>query len=333
MIKSMPPLVAIQVLLGTFNGERFLREQIESILTQTYPNVSILARDDGSSDSTPAILAEYSELFPSRVSVVPCDIASGSPKANFGRLVEASSATYLAFADQDDVWLPDKLQLSMAAMQRMELQYSPDLPLLVFTDLTVVDEALNWLQPSFWTHQNIRPSNTHRLARLLTQNVATGCTMLFNRPLARLVSPMPREVFMHDWWIALLAATVGHTSAIPAQTVLYRQHDRNVVGAVSHARVTGIPRWRSHEKRREQWEMIAQQAEALLTVHHSILPTQHRATLEALVRCERHPSRWVRASSFVRHGFHLGRVRPTLAILWYLWDMEHAKDATLQTET
>jgi len=324
---SSPQPTHVQVLLATYNGERFLREQIDSILDQTYRDVSILARDDGSSDSTPAILSDYSSRFPGQFSVLPTDAASGSPRANFARLISASGAPYLAFADQDDVWLTDKLEWSMAAMRRMEQQYSLEVPLLVFSDLTVVDQALNQLQPSFWAQQNIKPDNVRYFPRLLTQNVATGCTMLFNQSLARLASPMPPGVFMHDWWVALLAAGFGHACAIPAQTVLYRQHDRNVIGAVGHARVTGIPRWRYHEKRREQWEMIAHQAEALLALYGDILPGQHRSTLEAVVRCERHPSRWVRARNYVQHGFRFDRLRASLAILWYLWDMEHAKSS------
>src|SRR5271170_623792 len=105
----MDSLPAVEVLLATCNGERFLREQIDSILAQDYENIRILARDDGSTDSTVAILAEYGERFPGRFRVMPVQTPAGSAKGNFLLLMKESTAGHICFADQDDVWLRDKV--------------------------------------------------------------------------------------------------------------------------------------------------------------------------------------------------------------------------------
>src|SRR5271156_5979852 len=101
----MNSLPEVEVLLATYNGARFLREQLDSILAQDYGNFRVLARDDGSSDETVEILVQYAEDFPDRVRVMPAGIATGNPQSNFLLLMRASTAEYVCFADQDDVWL------------------------------------------------------------------------------------------------------------------------------------------------------------------------------------------------------------------------------------
>jgi len=121
---TVPP--TIEVLLATYNGARFLREQIESILSQDYQALCILAADDGSQDDTPAILAEYAERFPKRLRVLGGAAPTGSAKANFLRLMHHASEAYVCFSDQDDVWLPSKVRLSLETMQALEQRHSFD---------------------------------------------------------------------------------------------------------------------------------------------------------------------------------------------------------------
>ncbi len=316
---------AVQVLLATYNGERFLREQIDSILRQTYPHVGILARDDGSTDGTLGILTEYAHQLPERFRVVQGP-PTGNAKWNFLHLLEASTADYLAFADQDDVWTTGKIELEMEAMNRLQHAHGSASPLLVFSDLSVVDEKLNTLNPSFWSDQGIRPENLRRLERLLMQNVVTGCTILLNRPLAQLMLPMPAQAHMHDWWVALIASVFGHAESLTTPTVLYRQHDRNVFGASRPANQRFVPKWRLHNGRRKSWELSVGMAVALLQAHGGSLSADQRKTFEALLRCETHPNRLVRAMTWLRHGFFIaGRLRPNAGLLWYLWDADAAR--------
>lgn len=316
---------SIEVLLATYNGARFLQQQIDSVLAQSYPDVCITARDDNSTDRTSDLLDQAIAANPDRIRRLPMDGATGSAKSNFLRLMTASSAPYVALCDQDDVWLPQKLEQSMDAMLALERQHGPLIPLLVFTDLTIVDRDLQVVHPSFWEHQHIQAERISSLPNLLAQNVVTGCTALLNRALVERCLQMPSSVFMHDGWIALNACIFGKATALHTPTVLYRQHDSNVVGAVQHARPKLIPNWRQHGQRRNYWERAERQAEALLEVHSTDLPPAQRATLEAYVRCEHSPSRWARVATWLRGGFFQKGLRPNLATLWYLWDMKAAK--------
>ncbi len=315
----------IQVLLATYNGESFLQEQIDSILSQTYPDVTILARDDASRDSTRVILERNAATHPQRFMLMPPDTGTGNAKWNFMRLMQASTAPYVALADQDDVWLPDKLTASMHALRELEQQHGTATPLLIFSDLTVTDRDLKTVHPSFWAHQHIDADHINSLSHILAQNVVTGCTALMNRALLERSLRMPDAAFMHDWWIALTVAAFGRARALHGSTVLYRQHGKNVVGAAVHQKPNLIPRFRYHEKRRAQWEMSARQAMAFLALHHGELPGDKQRVLEAYTRCETSLSRFVRVATYVRFRFFQKGLRANLAVLWYLWDMKAAK--------
>lgn len=219
----------VDILLATYNGSKYIQEQIESILSQTYPSIHLWIRDDGSKDTTVEILTYFAKKYPSRITFLPTEQNLGI-KGNFSRLMECSKASYMMFSDQDDHWLPNKVELSLKLIKQMEVQYGWDTPLLVHTDLTVVRSDLTEINSSFWKYTHLNPSYV-QLNRLLTQNVLTGCTMLFNRKLLELALPIPSESFMHDWWIALVASAFGQIKHLPLSTILYRQHTSNGLGA------------------------------------------------------------------------------------------------------
>lgn len=316
----------VQVLLATYNGGRFLREQIDSVLAQTLPGVSILARDDGSQDDTVAILREYAQRFPQRFHILP----SGSPvaggaKANFLALLQASTAPYVALADQDDVWLPEKLELEMASMLALEQRYGAESPLLVFCNLRVVDNQLAPLAPSFWALRSLEPRNIVRLERLLMENVVTGCTALLNAPLVRLAQSMPDGVHMHDWWVALLACVFGHAAILRRPLVLYRQHADNVIGAVRPAAVERFNWRRQREKTRERWALCVLQARELLRMYEPVLSPKAKARLQALLGCDSSRNRIRRLAILVRHRFFIHKLSANLATARYLWDKESTR--------
>ena len=223
----------VEILLATYNGEAFLEAQIDSFFQQTYENWRVLARDDGSSDRTVEILRGYAERHPGRFVVIDDTDGNLGYVANFARLIEQSTARYLALCDQDDVWLADKLTLCIARLLEMEDRHGADLPLLAHSDLEVVDRDLEPVSPSFWQSRGIDAKGGASLNRLLSQNVATGCTAIFNRPLADLCNTMPGQAVAHDWWIALVAGAFGKIGFVAAPTVLYRQHGGNTIGARS----------------------------------------------------------------------------------------------------
>ncbi len=228
----------VDILLATYNGADYLVQQIESLFRQDYPHWRVLARDDGSKDETAGILRDYTQRYPERFVLMPADGANLGFVGNFARLMEHSTADYLAFCDQDDVWLPEKLRLSLAEMQALERTHGVDKPLLAHTDLRVVDGKLSEIAPSFWGYQELDPGAGNRLNRLLIKNVVTGCAAMINRPLKDLSLPIPAEAKAHDWWIALVAAAMGAVGHVAVPTVLYRQHRGNTIGAVPLGELT-----------------------------------------------------------------------------------------------
>lgn len=307
----------VEVLLATYNGERFLREQIDSILIQDYVNLRVLARDDGSSDATVSILNEYAERLPNRFRIMPSTPGTGSPKDNFLMLMRASSAQYICFSDQDDIWLPDKVSRTKRAMDELESRWGADAPLLVFTDAHVVDDQLRTLHESFWAREKIEPDRIHHLALLLGRSVVTGCTMLLNRRLLELSFAMPSEASMHDRWIGLLACTIGKACAVRAQTLLYRQHDRNVAGiGKSTASLRELfRRLVKRESRQIQWAISQRQARAFLRAYSAELSPKHRGLLEAYLQCGERESRIFRITTFIRYGFYRWNSIRDLAVM------------------
>jgi hypothetical protein len=313
----------VEVLLATYNGERYLREQIDSILGQSYSNFRILARDDGSEDGTPAILSEYESRFPDRFRVVRSGHGTGNAKDNFLLLMRASTGEYVCFSDQDDVWLPHKVSLTKQSMEQLESTWGTDLPLLVFTDLRVVDDKLETLHKSFWKHEKLDPKRIHRFGSLLGQNVVTGCTAMINRRLLKLACDMPCEACMHDQWVALLASSMGKAMPLNVQTVLYRQHENNLVGSREPTRSLHslIRRVRNGEARRSEWRISQRQAESFLGTHHTELPATHREQLVAYLRCGTTKSRLLRTYLLIRHGFLRACLLEKLATLTDQWTM------------
>lgn len=194
----------IDILLATYHPSPcHLEEQERSIRAQTYGDWRLISSEDAAG-------------------VGAC--------ANFAKLLEQSAGDYVAFSDQDDVWLPDKLERSMASMRELEARYGKDVPLLVFTDAKVVDRELNVIDDSLF-HRTCLDPERRSPRQLILQNVANGNTMLFNAALRRKALPIPPDAFMHDHWVALVASVFGHAACVHVPTLLYRQHGANVIGA------------------------------------------------------------------------------------------------------
>ncbi len=219
----------IDILLATYNSFPYLEEMIGSIHQQDFTDWHLLVRDGGSDDSTLDILEKYSSQYPERIILLPSSGRS-DVRENFSRLLLSSAAPYMMFCDHDDVWLANKISKTMTAMKRAEKQYGSDSPLLVFTDMHVVNESLKNVSDSCFDYQNIDPKQVG-FNRLLLQNVPSGCTMMLNRALADICTPIPPEAVMHDHWVSLTAAAFGKIVYLDERTLLYRQHESNIYGA------------------------------------------------------------------------------------------------------
>jgi len=222
----------IHILLGAYNGEKYIREQIRSIQNQDYSRWRLFIRDDVSSDATPAIVHEMAQED-QRIRIIHDQLGNKGAAGNFAILLECArqdGAAYICLADQDDVWKTWKLGRQMDLMLQAE-SGRQQLPILVHSDLAVVDDRLRPIHASFMAFQRIHHEESCPLRVLLAQNYVTGCTVMINRALLDLALPVPASVLMHDWWLALCAGVGGKLVFLPDQAVLYRQHGMNEIGA------------------------------------------------------------------------------------------------------
>ncbi len=225
---------SIGILMATYNGEKFIAEQLDSILNQTYQNWLLLIHDDGSNDNTVNIIKHYQKLYPEKIIFIDDKVKCGGAKENFAHLIriakEEFNFNYVMFSDQDDVWLPEKIEITLDKMLELEKKYGKNKPILVHTDLKVVDRNLKMIAESFWEYQKIDPLN-NSLNCLLLENTVTGCTMMVNRVLLNKIK-FDKNAIIHDWWIALICRlNDGIIFPIKQQTILYRQHGKNDTGA------------------------------------------------------------------------------------------------------
>jgi len=231
-------VASIEVVLPTYNGASYFKAQLDSIHAQTIRPKRVIIRDDGSSDDTCLLIRELQDRYGAWLHVLPGNENLGCI-ANVNRLLEATSSPYVALADQDDLWLPHKLEASIILMRQLELRHGSATPLLVHSDLVLVDAQSRPLGCRYLQRQRLNPQRTAPVDLAFT-NVVTGCTTLFNRALLNKALPIPPEALMHDWWLALVASVFGEIAFLGQPGVLYRQHGRNVLGAAG----LGLAYWR-----------------------------------------------------------------------------------------
>lgn len=223
----------IDILMSTYNGSRFISEQLDSIIAQTFSDFRLIVRDDGSTDNTRDIIGEYARND-ERISLIDDKLGNLGAARSFMRLAEISTSSHIMFADQDDVWLPDKVKTSYEKIVEMAAFHGNNKPLLVFTDLTVVGEALNEINASMWQYQRLEPDISADWRTLLAQNVVTGCTIIANRAAVDAALPFDLNEMLHDHWLAVNTARLGNIVYLKEPTVLYRQHGVNVAGSISY---------------------------------------------------------------------------------------------------
>lgn len=221
----------VTILLATYNGEDYLKAQLESIASQTYGNWRLVTGDDGSCDGTLGILEDFKTRYPDQVKILKNEPAAGGAKNNFINLLRNAHGPYFMFCDQDDVWKRDKIYETLKKMEALEERYGKETPILVHTDLSVVDENLEMIAESFFQYANI-PKRI-ALNQLIVQNSVTGCTAMINRALQKyFLQPLPMgKILMHDYWAALIAKIFGRIGFVNEPTMYYRKHGNNSVGA------------------------------------------------------------------------------------------------------
>lgn len=218
------------ILLATYNSQRFLVSQIESIINQTYQDWTLYIRDDGSKDNTIEIISSFINTD-TRIVLIEDKFRNLGAGGSFMALLKQVDADNYLFCDHDDVWLSEKIERSLKEMQRLS-EMNPGKPIIVHSDLYVVDQDLNVIDNSFWKSSGIKPAILNKKNIIQVFNCVTGCTMLFNQAAKKCSLPYNLKAPMHDWWIAIKTLKNGGIIfGISEPLIYYRQHESNEVGA------------------------------------------------------------------------------------------------------
>lgn len=292
----------IQVLLACYNGEAYLPGQLDSLTRQDDSCFSVLMQDDGSSDGTPALLAAAAGDSRFRLGAEPGKHRGAA--GNFLSLMAQCTADYAALCDQDDLWQPQRLSCCRAALEEAEKRLGADTPLLVHSDARLVDAGGRVLHDSFFAHQGWDGCATG-LSQLLVQNNVTGCTLMMNAALCRLVVRYgdPSAMFMHDWFIALTAAAFGQVIFLQSPLVDYRQHGVNVVGASSHGLLhRSVQALGRIQRSKQRIALTYTHARAFWDAYGDALPPAARDTVNAYLSTEA-MGKLRRVTAVQRQGF------------------------------
>ncbi len=322
----------IDILLATYNGEKYIDRQLKSLLTQDRDNLNtelqLIIRDDGSTDRTMEIISNRLDYYrqkrqnPMKVTVLDDRKGTGSPAACFMRLLRTSSSEYVMFSDQDDMWYRRKTEATYHFMKKQEEKYGKDTPILVHTDLSLMNEEGRKTASSFYAYQNLPRED--KLTTLLIQNTVTGCTMMLNRAAADLLKQAPSSemILMHDHYAAVLIAAVGKVAFLNEALIRYRQHSGNVVGA--HASGSASEYKNRLEKGRDKFlqdmDLSYRQAGYILKRYENEI---RAAGGEERVKLLRDYSNLIMAGKmeriefFQKHGiFKNGAIKKAVQMLW-----------------
>ncbi len=215
----------VAILMATYNGEKYLRQQLDSLLEQTYQDFTIYISDDCSADETVAIIQEYSSHFPEKIVYISNEQNCGLVN-NFEKLLNACDEEYMAFCDQDDIWHSKKLEVLMDAIVQMK-QRHPNAALLVHSDLCLIDQDGKIVHNSYFQFRKYKLKQSKDIGHILGPCGVMGNTMLINKELKELALPFPAYLDIHDYWIALQAELFGKRKTLHTQLVKYRIHNNN----------------------------------------------------------------------------------------------------------
>ena len=296
----------VSIVLATYNGAQYIKEQLDSILQNTYTHWTLEVCDDGSTDETLAIVTEYQKQYPEKIFLHQNQTQLGVTK-NFLQGVLRSKGQYVMYCDQDDVWLPEKIETTLKHLKQREQLHGKEMPLATFTDTCLVDEQLKQLHPSFFQY-NALDTGKLDLAHLLMENKVIGCTTMFNQALAEKIKMLPEHARYHDWWIGLLAASMGELTFHNQSTMLYRQHGENVVGAQSFAQYV-IKRMKNRRLQKDTLLQNQIQAEEFLTIYEKELTQEKKKILQEFANLHKRNPVARRWSLIKYHFWKTGLIR------------------------
>lgn len=282
----------VQVLLSTFNGEKYIAEQIQSILNQSYENLSILIRDDGSEDNTLEIVQQYCLRYPSHLKLLKGKNI-GVIKSFQMLLVEAdNNALYYSFCDQDDVWLPHKVEAAVKVLNSQdEIK-----PLMHFSSTYLTDSSLKTTK--IWPDS---PSKNLTFYNALVENIAVGTTITINKSAKEMLvrkQPNSNNLIMHDWWFYLCVSAFGQITYDSLPSVLYRQHEANLVGGNTSLKVLILRKIRSFSTNKGK-RLLYKQALEFWKCYGDEINSEQKDQLQLFLKPR---NNIIRRISFLRHS-------------------------------
>lgn len=341
----------ITVLTASYNGSSYIVQQLDSILAQSREDIQILVSDDCSVDGSREILKAYEDSHKGRVVVLWRRWPSGGAALHFLKLLKLmgdlgerqdrgmeeileeyeplgeagqalaetfSQAEYFMLSDQDDVWLKTKGERLLEKITTMEAQREgEEVPLLVHSDMQVVDEELHVIAPSFFSYQKISPQRT-RLSQLLVQNNVTGGGIMVNRAVLPFLSRLPSKCLMHDAWLALVVTSFGRIGYVDEPLYLYRQHGGNTLGAEKGDNLAGvIGRLTDGERARENYRNMFAQARWFLEFYRDGLGEKECRILEKFLQLPER-GRLGKMYLILRYGFTKNTFLRTLGQMLFM---------------
>jgi len=226
----------ISIAMATYNGEKYLRKQLDSIYNQTFKDFELVVCDDASTDSTVSILKEYHGQYGLKYYINEKNL--GYIK-NFEKAVSLCSGEYIALSDQDDIWVPEKLEILLKEIG----SYS-----LICSDADLINETGDVFFYSFRKYDNIYiPKEDKQFNNLFYSNFVTGCTCLFKKEILKEAFPFPDNI-PHDWWLAIHASLNQKIKYLYLSLVQYRQHSGNAIGSVRNNKIKNTIKLNRKEK-------------------------------------------------------------------------------------
>lgn len=306
----------VDILMATFNGEKYLHKQIDSLLTQTYAHIKIIIRDDGSTDGTLKIIEDYYQKNREKIHLVQDNLGNLGVSQNFNELAKYSTAQYLTFCDQDDIWLPEKIEKSIFLINKY-IETSENKRILVYSDMKIIDKYDIITHGSFWKLAYLHPQ-FFTFNRLLMQNIPHGCTILMTKALKEIAFPIPKKAILHDHWLSLVVAVWGTAIPIAEPLVLIRNHGENVTQRKNNnwLRIKRFYKnFNSKSEYNKHLTIRIEQAKAFYNQYKNEIPEKEKYILEQFLRLEQTKG-WERKWIYIKNKFYRTTFFHTLKMIW-----------------